>query len=130
MIRITNLDTEKIDHLLWRLDKPLTFGTGIGLVSVPKNFITDGASCPRILWTLCSPMSGPQAEAAVLHDFLYSKDSNNICNVSRKLADQLFYDAMVSNGTGKARAKAIYWGVRAGGSGSYKSCFSIEKVKE
>jgi len=73
-------------------------------------------------------MSGPEAEAAVLHDWLYSRDSGP--GLSRKQADQIFYDAMVGNGTNKVRAKAIYWGVRMGGGSSFKKCYSIDKVKE
>ena len=127
--RVTNLETEKIDHRLWRLTRPLIFAkeTG-GFITAPVNFITDGASCPRILWALCAPMTGPQAEAAVLHDYLYSLDCDLPYN--RKLADEIFYNAMVDNGTTPARAKMIYAGVRVGGSGSFKACHSIEKVKE
>lgn len=131
MVRITNLDTEKIDAVLWRLNKPLTFATHLGLISVPKNFISDGASCPQILWSLCSPMSGLQAEAALLHDFLYSKDSDVLgLLINRKIVDKMFLDAMIADGTNKVRAKTIYYGVRIGGSKSYKAIFSIDKIKE
>jgi len=130
VVRITNLETEKIDHKLWMVTSPLTFGTPYGLVTVPKNFITDGASCPTILYSLCTPMSGAHAEAAVLHDYLYSKDSNETFLVSREHADDYFLAAMLDNRTSKARAYAIYYGVRAGGSGSYKACYSIDKIKE
>jgi hypothetical protein len=128
IFRISNLETEKIDHQLWRLTRPLMFGTMGGLLTVPKGFITDGASCPKILWSLCSPMTGPQAEAAVLHDYLYSKDSHII--VDRKQADQLFYEAMIANGTSIVKAQLIYRGVRLGGSGSWKKRHSLDKIKE
>lgn len=126
--RISNLETEKIDHKLWRVMTPLVFGLPTGLIHVPKNFITDGASCPQILWALCAPMAGPQAEAAVLHDYLYSKD----CTLpyTRKQADDIFYDAMIDNGTSKARACLIHRGVRLGGAKSWKACHSLDKIKE
>ena len=130
MYRLTNLDTEKIGKILWKLNKPLRFATHVGLISIPKYFITDGASCPKILWSLCSPMSGPQVEAAILHDFLYSKDSDNLgLLLNRKTVDKMFLAAMLANGTKKWRAKAIYFGVRMGGKKSYKACYSHTKVR-
>ena len=73
-------------------------------------------------------MSGPQVEAAVLHDYLYSKDCTLPYN--RKQADDMFYQAMISNGTSKARACLIYRGVRIGGTSSWKKCHSLDKIKE
>ena len=129
IFRITNLETEKIDHKLWRLTGPLTFGTPQGLITVPKNFITDGASAPWMAWSLCPPMGGAHAEAAVLHDYLYSFDSMGSVVISRKTADQYFLEGMIDNGTNKARAKAIYLSVRMGGGKSFKTCHSIDKIK-
>jgi len=129
-MRITNLDTEKIGKLLWRLNSPLTFTTHVGELSVPKNFVTDGASCPKVLWSLCSPMSGPHAEAAVLHDFLYSMDSDVLeLKLNRKSVDQLFLKEMRNAGTSWFKARLIYRGVKAGRKGSYKKCYSTEKIK-
>ena len=126
--RISNLDTEKIGADLWRLNRPLLFGMINGVITVKKNFITDGASRPQLIGSLCNRMSGLEAEAAVLHDWLYSKDSGpGLC---RKQADQLFYDAMRVEGVQKWRAKAIYWGVRFGGQKSWKACHSVDKIKE
>lgn len=136
MYRLSDLETQKIGHRLWRVTRPLIFELSCGeRVTVPINFITDGASCPKILWSLCSPMSGPQVEAAVLHDFLYSKDSSSLTkgilySHDRKQADQIFYDTMISNRTSKWKAKLIYRGVRLCGSRSWKACHSIDKIKD
>lgn len=126
--RLSNLISEKIGYKVWRLSDVLHFEVDTAPIFVPKNFITDGASCPKILWSLCAPMSGPQAEAAVLHDYLYSKDCP--LQYSRKEADDIFYDAMISNGTGMLRAYLIYKGVRIGGGSSFKAIYSIEKLKD
>jgi hypothetical protein len=125
--RLTNLQTEKIGPILWRVTHPLMYWVESGPVTVPVNFITDGASCPQILWELCSPMSGPQVEGAVLHDYLYSKDSG--FGMNRKQADQMFRDAMLANGTKHWRAMMIYRGVRLGGMKSWKACWSKDKIK-
>jgi len=128
IIRISNLNTEKIDHQLWILTEPLLFGLPNGVITVPKGFITDGCSCPNILASLSCPMAGPQAEAAVLHDWLYSRDSGP--GLRRDQADKIFKDAMVDNGTKPWKAALIYRGVRLGGMRSWKKCHSIDKIKE
>lgn len=128
IIRISNLDTEKIDKNLWRLNAPLQFKIWHELISIPKNFITDGASRPQFTGSLCNRMSGPEAEAAVLHDFLYTRDSG--CNLTRRQADELFYDAMVQNGTRRWRAKAIYMGVRLAGGKFWKKRSTLSKITE
>lgn len=50
-------------------DWTVPFPAGL-LITVPKGFITDGASIPRLLWPLLSPF-GPLLEGAILHDFAY-----------------------------------------------------------
>ena len=42
------------------------------VVQVPKGFVTDGASIPRIFWVYL-PRHGKYTKAAVVHDFLYNK---------------------------------------------------------
>ena len=41
-------------------------------VDVPAGFEFDGASVPRLFWWLLPPLSGESAEAAALHDYLYT----------------------------------------------------------
>jgi len=127
MIRVTRLDTEKIGPVLWKLNRPLLYATKSGMMHIPKGFVTDGASCPQILWAFCSPMSGNQAEAAVLHDYLYSRDSGT--GLSRKEADQMFKNSMLNEGVSPLKSAIIYSGVRIGGKKSWKVKFSKDKVK-
>lgn len=125
---LTNLCTKKIGKKLWRVINPMRYGTKKGLMTVPKGFVTDGASAPGIAWSICPPMGGAHAEGAVLHDWLYSLDSNGINDVTRKEADDIFYDIMRANGTSWVRAQAIHKAVRAGGWSSFKKCYSKDKV--
>jgi hypothetical protein len=127
VVRVGKLVTKKLGDCLWMVMDRMKFYVDGVRFTVPIGFTTDGASCPKILWSLCAPMSGPQVEAAILHDFMYSKDSG--WKISRKFADDVFYNAMRADGTSLWRAKAIYYGVRAGGAGSYKKCYSVEKLK-
>jgi len=129
MKAITLLKTTKIGPKLWILDADMSYLDKLGVIyTVPKGFITDGASNIRLLWSLCPPMSGKTAEAAVLHDFLYSKDC--IWGFSRQECDEIFLETMLDAGTNKGRAYAVYSGVRAGGSSSYQSCYYSEKFKK
>ncbi len=80
-------------------------------VTVPKGFITDGASVPRWLQALY-PSYYKYFPAAAVHDYLYGSGMG----MSRKECDQLFRDNM------KYRLKLswryyliMYWAVRVGG---------------
>ena len=79
------------------------------VITVPRGFITDGASIPRLLRFIASPYSGDHVKAAVLHDYLCR---TNIIN--RRLADAIFYDAMIASGVKKHLAIIMHVGVRIG----------------
>ena len=131
IFKLTTLETEKIDGKLWKLGKPLIYSTPEGFIHIPKDFITDGASAPWLTWSLCPPMGGYHAEAAVFHDYLYSKDSDDDrIKLTRRKADAYFLDAMLENGTSKFRAYSIFYAVRLSGKGSYKKCYSASKIKD
>lgn len=99
-----------------RLTKPLTYQANDGrLWFVPMGFCTDFASIPRLLQTAVgSPAGGKYRRAAVLHDYLYRS-----CQLSREEADALFYEAMISSGVSRRKARQLYLGVRFGGASSY-----------
>lgn len=88
-------------------------------ILIPRNFITDFASSPRLLWSLVPP-TGRYTKAAVLHDYLYSKDEELELNISRKQADKIFLNAMQVLGVKKWRAYAMYFAVRIFGFKAYK----------
>ncbi len=86
------------------------------LFVIPAGFICDGASIPQFLWgVLGHPLQADVRKAAVLHDFLYR---NQV--VRRKVADQMFYDALVEEGMDENKAQVFYSGVRIGGASAYK----------
>ena len=86
-------------------------GITIEGVRVPRNFTFDGASIPRGLRGMF-PHGGAKMAGAHAHDWLYR---NPWIEGTREEADQVFYDAMISNGVSKWKAKAMYLGVRSGG---------------
>ncbi len=112
------------------------------VIKVPAGFVTDFASTDILQWVavfltviyvglslftaiparvgiiflaiilaglLITPYGKP-AKAAVLHDYLYK---NHL--VSRRMADLIFYEAMLVGGTLKWKAKVMYYAVRSWG---------------
>jgi hypothetical protein len=81
--------------------------------TVPTGFISDGASIPRILWTLVGhPFDRRWRKESVLHDWFYRTTDHG---VSRKMADKIFYDSLRDGGLRRTKAWLMYLGVRAGG---------------
>lgn len=80
-------------------------------IAVPRGFITDLASIPRPVRLLPGfDVNGKSRRPAVLHDYLYCSQL-----VSRRAADDLFYNALLSEGVGAPLARLFWSGVRAGG---------------
>lgn len=64
--------------------------------------IVDGASVPRIAWSYVPP-DGRHRRAAFCHDISYARKL-----VSKKLADQMFYDMLIEDGVSRWRASIMY----------------------
>ncbi len=77
-------------------------------VIVPKGFLTDGGSLPRIVWTLIgSPWSGRYPKACVPHDWHYWSQT-----ITRKEADRQFLDGMEILGVSWWKRRLMYRVVR------------------
>lgn len=95
---------------VYELDAPFSYdvgceGSGFS-VHVPFGFETDFASIPKPLRGIFPPY-GPWAKAAVIHDFLYETGQ-----VSRWIADRIFFEAMGVLGVGFATRITMYMAVR------------------
>lgn len=100
------------------LTKPLVYMTSDGRdFVVPKSFDTNFASVPKILWSILPPV-GKHTQAAVLHDYLYTFGFG--LGVSRKEADEIFYEALLVSRVAKPAAYIIYQCVRLFGKSHYK----------
>ena len=76
-----------------------------------RGFICDGASIPRIFWTVMGhPFDYRWRSASILHDWFYRRGG-----VTRKQADKIFYDGLRYKGVRKTKAWAMYLAVRVGG---------------
>ena len=107
------------DSRIFRLGHYYRVLTSFGTVTIPTGFETDGASIPRAFWNILQPF-GPYFPAAILHDFLYSKGSDNHFQTDREEADYLFKEAMFNVGIGWVQRETIYRAVRLFGWRSYK----------
>lgn len=81
-------------------------------IEVPKGFITDFASIPKMFWSLVGSPWGKYGKAAVIHDYGYFKTL-----YTRKKMDRIFYDGMKVLGVPYWKRKTMYFAVRwcAGG---------------
>ena len=61
------------------------------LIKVPKGFVTDYASIPKLLRAIVLPY-GKHSGASVVHDWLYSSNCN--LDVSREKADKVFLEIL------------------------------------
>ena len=87
--------------------------------SINRNFAFDGASIPRLFWsTTGSPYTPRFIRAALLHDFLYRFNSDNI---GKKLADIFLYEILRIDQVTKYTAWKMHKGVRLFGRRSWKN---------
>jgi len=92
--------------------EPLSYETEGFSLCVNRGFDFDGASVPQIFWSFgLSPMTGSYQRSACLHDALYACEFGN----DRGLCDDLFLEAMESDGVGFLRRMLMYGAVRAFG---------------
>ncbi len=93
----------------WKLTKPFEYINSPVIIRVPIGFITDGASIPKIAWSLIgSPWSGRYSRAAVIHDYGYSSQT-----ITRKEVDTIFLDGMKILGVSWWKRKTMWFFVRS-----------------
>jgi hypothetical protein len=103
-----------LDSTTWTPNRnrgPLKFAP----VEVPKGFVTDFASIPRIFYSMYRP-DGEYAHAAVVHDYLYWAQS-----VSRNDADEIFKIAMEDLEISPANVLILYHAVATFGASAWEN---------
>jgi len=81
-------------------------------VTVPKGFITDFASVPKRLHNIVGPSDTDIREAAVVHDYMYSKLTSVY---TRKQADDALIEGMRVLGAPWWKRSIVYAAVRTFG---------------
>lgn len=107
----------RTDHATqWVLDEDLIYQSPHnGLITVPRGFLCDLASIPRV-FQLLIPVNDVHREAATLHDWLYYKKGViGAYTYSREQCDKLFLQAMKETGVPTWKRLAMFFAVRVGG---------------
>jgi hypothetical protein len=114
---VTELSVTKIKDKTWKLNGELVYESALlqNVITVPRDFITDFASVPRL--PLAYLLTGNTAhKPAVVHDYLYQTH-----NTDRKTADMIFNEGMKVVGVSWWRRFIMYQAVRYFGFVAYKS---------
>ena len=95
----------------WVLDADYTLTLNDGrIIFIPKGFIFDFASTPRITWRLFPPATGKHRIPALIHDWLVAAKT-----VSWEEAAKIFLQAMKQAGVSKIKRYTMYYAVRIWG---------------
>lgn len=114
---LTELESRDLDDKRIMLLRPLEYQSAIlgKTITVPKGFVSDKASVPRV--PIAYWLFGDRAHReAVIHDYIYQTHM-----VEKKVADKIFLEAMKARNKGVFVRVAMYWGVVLGGRSSYRS---------
>ncbi len=93
---------------LFKLTAAFLYRNGSIEVDVPAGFVSDGASIPKIAWSIVGgPWTGKYRNAAVVHDYLYS-----VQTFTRRITDREFLVGMKGLGVGWWKRGTMYNCVR------------------
>ena len=113
---LTQLELKVIGYQAYEVTQPLIYQTNGMTIQVGVGFDFDGASVPQALWSFgLSPMTGGYQRSATLHDALYAGEV-----FEREICDNLFLEAMESEGVGYFKRYAMYNAVRLFGGQVWK----------
>src|SRR5690606_16753795 len=78
---------------------------------VPPDTEVDGASIPKVLWSVIGgPFSGRFLKASIVHDYYCDRKVRTAHDTHRN-----FYYGMRANGVSENKATLMYWAVKAFG---------------
>ena len=73
-----------------------------------KDFVSDGCTIPRFLWSIFGCPDTPEyLPASLIHDWLLCHPQ--AINRDRKLSSRIFRQALLNEGVGKGKAQSMYW---------------------
>lgn len=104
-----------------KLLEPFSYVTSIGVeITVPKGFISNYATIPKIFRNIIDQDSPIIREISIIHDYLYSPESNNL-NYTRNQSDWILFMGMLESNAPIWKAILAYLAVRIGGKENWKS---------
>ncbi|MEL7543906.1 MAG: DUF1353 domain-containing protein [Pseudomonadota bacterium] len=108
-----------------RLERAFRFVDSRGSIWVaPKGAIVNGASIPRVLWSVIgSPFAGKHRDASVIHDYHVE-----VRQRSWQRVHEVFYEGLLASGVGRTRALLMWRAVHHfGPRWSNPNCNAIER---
>lgn len=112
----TDLVIKKVGDQTYDLVEPLVWNDNISIIQVNPKFDFDAISIPKIFWSIIdSPFTGKAVKPATLHDALYASEY-----FERKVCDDIFLEAMESEGVPRFKRLAMYYAVRMFGGSVWK----------
>lgn len=130
-IFITNLEAHLVEEgdedKIWEIDKPLVYRSDLLLdcIEVPPGFQTDFASVPR--WPVAYWLFGGRSHReAVIHDFLFRKDSKPLVTFSQ--ANSVFLEAMTVRKKSFYIRYPMYWAVSLGSHSAFHKREVFERL--
>jgi hypothetical protein len=107
---------EELNNGSWKLQDDFSYYNDFIQVTVKSSFITDGASIPKIFWSIVgNPLSNDLLKPAIIHDGLYT-----LMQLPRDKCDTLLKEMLLFNGTSKVKANLVYIVVRTFGGSHWK----------
>jgi len=100
---------KKTGKTRWQLAKQYRYKDGSGDIIIPKGFVFDLASVPRMLWWLIAPFE-LSVVAALVHDYLCCTGGVK-GRYTPLAAHQIFYTIMRAENVAAWRAVPAYFGV-------------------
>jgi hypothetical protein len=111
-----NVIIEELNNGFWKLQDDFSYENDYIKVIVKSDFITDGASIPKMFWSIVgNPLSDNLLKPAIIHDGLYT-----LMQLSRSTCDKLLKEMLLFNETSKVKAYIIYYAVRYFGGSHWK----------
>ena len=83
------------------------------VITVPADYVTNGADIPRFFWRLFPPYSPEYFPAVVVHDYLcdIAESANNSKELYKK-ADIVFKECLIALGVNRIKTSLFYNAVR------------------
>ena len=101
MIKYNQVKLEPMKGHKFKVLEPIQ----VGSFTIPKGYVTDGASVPRVFWCLFPPNKTDYLPCAIIHDYLCDKGLY-------KKADKTFKECLKSIGCNKFTIYSMYFAVR------------------
>ena len=117
-MELTQLLVKDLMNGKFELFSDYVYKTKEYFIKVPKGFVTDYASIPKLLRAIILPY-GKHSGASVVHDWLYSSNCN--LDISRERADKIFLEILKEEKVNFLLRTLMYTAVRKFGRSRFRN---------